>query len=177
MKTRILSISLLFVLLAPALIIGSWLNYQKSVVRHNVKWKMAEGMDKNKLTLLKFTKEESVTNLRWKHAKEFEYKGEMYDVVVKEVVEDTIHYWCWWDHEETKLNKQLAQLVNEALTTNPQKKEKEERLISFYKSMFWADIFSCDLTALIPESQSESFHLISFSAISFSPSTPPPKSV
>ncbi|PTB91022.1 hypothetical protein C9994_16285, partial [Marivirga lumbricoides] len=108
------SISLFIILFAPGLITYSWLSHQKRAVKHEVKWKMIAGMDKNELVLLKFTSEEAKV-LKWEHAKEFEYQNEMYDVVEQQTIGDTTYYWCWWDHEETALNKQLSLLVVKAL--------------------------------------------------------------
>ena len=58
---------------------------------------MIAGIDKSELVLFKFSKEETTTKLNWKHAKEFEFNQQMYDVVEKQVSKDSIHYWCWWD--------------------------------------------------------------------------------
>ena len=97
---------------------------------------MIEGMDKKNLVLLKFTKAENGTKLNWKHAKEFEYKGQMYDVVEKKIDGDTLSYWCWWDNEETGLNKKLANLISDILGNNKQNKESNKRLVQFFKSLY-----------------------------------------
>lgn len=97
---------------------------------------MIQGIDKEELVLLKFTSEEAKNALKWKHAKEFEFRQQMYDIVETKVVGDTTYYWCWWDHEETKLNKQLSLLVAKALNSNPQKKEKEDWLSTYFKSFY-----------------------------------------
>lgn len=93
-------------------------------------------MDKKELVLLKFTKAEKETKLRWKHSKEFEFKGQMYDVVESEISGDTLFYRCWWDNEETKLNKKLTNLVSDILGNNQQNKENNKRLVQFFKSLY-----------------------------------------
>jgi len=115
------------------------LQYQKKQVRKAVKWKMITGIDKEELVLLKFTEKEKQSLLNWKHDREFEYKGEMYDIVEIELKNDTTYYWCWWDHEETRLNKQLSELIWFKVTDNPKNKENQKRLSIFFKSLYFAE--------------------------------------
>jgi hypothetical protein len=137
LKQKFVGISLFFCLVAPLVATFTCLHYQKSLVRKEVKHQMIAGMDKDELVLLKFTKEESQTKLRWEHSKEFEYNSQMYDIAEKEIKGDTIYYWCWWDHEETRLNRQLDDLVANVLGNNPQKRERQEKLVEFYKKLYW----------------------------------------
>lgn len=99
---------------------------------------MIAGLEKEELVLLKFTEEEKSTKLYWKHAKEFRYNDEMYDIVSSEKDGDTTYYWCWWDHEETVLSKRLAQLVNNVLGDNPQQSDHSLQLLKFFKSLFFS---------------------------------------
>lgn len=114
----------------------TFLQYQKKQIKREVKWKMIAGIDKNELVLLKFTEEEIQTELRWEHSKEFEYKDQMYDIVEKWVQSDTIYFWCWWDHEETKLNKQLDGLLANVLGNDQQRQEKKNQLADFFKKLY-----------------------------------------
>jgi hypothetical protein len=118
-----------------------WLNYQKKQVKREVKWKIIEGIDKSELVLIHLIKNEAAEKLDWEHSREFEYEGEMYDVVEFEETKDSVKYWCWWDYEETTLNKNLAAVVHNLLGNHPDKKEKEQKLISFYQSLFSEKIF------------------------------------
>ena len=115
------------------------LKMQKKQVKREVKRKIIAGIDKSELVLLKFTHVEKNAKLRWEHAKEFEYNGEMYDVVESKVAGDTNYYWCWWDNEETTLCKKLDELLYFALGHNPKKQENQKRLLNFYKSLFFAE--------------------------------------
>lgn len=121
-----------------------FLKYQKKLVKKEIKRKIIAGLDKQELVLLKFSTKETQTLLRWEHAKEFEFKGEMYDVVETKITSDSIHYWCWWDFEETALNKKLFELTSLALNNNPQKKETQNQLINFYKSLFFENFYGSD---------------------------------
>lgn len=175
MRTRIASVSLIFILIAPALMTYLWLQHQKQIVKHEVKRMIIKGIDIDELELLKFTKQESINKLKWEHSKEFEYNHKMYDVVKVEEVGDSIYYWCWLDREETKLNNQLADLVKNVLSTNPQKKEKQEHLFSFYKSLYCSESFNWQLRLSYIDNIQNTFYLNANYIYPFPPPTPPPK--
>lgn len=137
MKRRIIGIFFLCCFIAPAVTTYYSLEYQKKLVKKAVKWKMIEGLDKEELVLLKFTEFEKQTELKWKHSREFEYKGEMYDIVDSYIVGDTTYYHLWWDHEETKLNRQLNDLVSNLFGNSPRNQEAEKNLSSFYHSLYF----------------------------------------
>ena len=77
-------------LIAPAVVTYSWLQQRKRVVKKEVKWKMIVGIDKSELVLLKFSKAAMASKLKWKHAKEFEFNNQMYDIGDKVVSKDSI---------------------------------------------------------------------------------------
>ncbi len=105
---------------------------------------MIAGIDCAELVPLAFSKKDAATKLKWKHSKEFEYQGEMYDIVYTDTVgNDSLQYWLFWDHEETKLNRQLASLVANALGTDPVNQKKNAQFNHFAK-----DIFCMDISAL-----------------------------
>ena len=128
--------------MAPAAVTYIWLQHRKAVVRKEVKWKMIAGIDKSELVYFQFSQKESKKKLKWKHSKEFEFNGEMYDVVKKITSSNSIQYWCWWDHEETKLSKQLSKLLVGAFQSDVPSKDKKQQIVSFYKSLFCTEVFS-----------------------------------
>ncbi|GJM36310.1 MAG: hypothetical protein DHS20C18_53110 [Saprospiraceae bacterium] len=132
-------------LTAPMLGTYVWLQYQKETIRHEVKKQLLAGMDKEELVLLKFSKKDS-RQLEWEHDREFGYQGQMYDIVSQEAIGDTMHYWCWWDEAESKIKREINQLVARALQQNPQNKQQQERLIDFYKNLYHADLASWQIS-------------------------------
>lgn len=168
---------LILFFIAPLATTYVFLNFQKLQVKKQVKREILAGMDKNQLVLLKFTKEEIKNRFIWKHSKEFEYKGEMYDVIETETYGDTTCYWLWSDNKETFLNKQLDQLVAIALGNNPKNKENQKRLHVFLKSLFFSDNENI-ITTYFNESKNN-FHFIPvfYQSFSISPPLPPPKKV
>lgn len=166
---------LILFFIAPLATTYVFLNFQKLQVKKEVKREILAGMDKNELVLLKFTKDEIKNQLNWKHSKEFEYKGEMYDVIKTETLGDTTYYWLWCDNKETFLNKQLDQLVAIALGNNPKNQENQKRLHKFLKSLFFSDDKN-NITTYFNE-RKNNFRFISefYPSFSISPPFPPPK--
>ena len=97
---------------------------------------MMQGMGKERLVRLAFTKGQVDTLLRWEHAREFEFQNQMYDVLEQKNQGDSIVYWCWWDQEETLLNRNLDDLANKAFTKDPQKQKAQDQLFQFLKSIY-----------------------------------------
>lgn len=152
------------------------LKNQQKQVKREVKWKMIEGVDRSELVLFKFTEEDKKLQLNWKHSKEFEYKGEMYDIAESEFHGDTTYYWCWWDYEETALNKQLDQLFSFALGNSPTHKQNQEKIIQIFKSLYFIEEDSV-ISVCCLESSNSLFdaYRLNYSSHFISPNSPPPK--
>ena len=131
---------MLLLLIAPAVVTYTWIQQRKRVIKKEVKWKLIAGIDKSELVLLKFSKQEIHTKLDWKHSKEFEYNTQMYDIVEKQNINDSVYYWCWWDFEETKLNKQLRTLLVSVYKNDIPFKKKQSEILDFYKSLYFFHI-------------------------------------
>lgn len=168
------NILLLACLTLPFIGSVSWLNYQKKKVKHRIKHEIIAGIDKNELVSLTFTLEEVKIKVNWKHAKEFRYNDNMYDVVEADTCDNIVTYWCWWDSEETKLNKQLKKLLAHFLRTNTQNKETKTQLANFYDSLYYS---YCKVwKASINKHQKIQFTLYSnnYESLNIAPSNPPP---
>ena len=136
LKHKLLSIMLLLTLVVP--LVGTYwvLQKRKKIVRKEIKWKIIEGIDKKELVCLSFSKTDVEFKLKWKHSKEFEFEGEMYDIVEKQESKDSFSYWCWWDYEETQLNKSLSNVVGKTLQNDPYNKLNKNKLLVFFKSLY-----------------------------------------
>jgi hypothetical protein len=151
-----------------------FLKQQKRMVKKEIKKQIIAGIDKNELVCLIFANTEVQTGLRWEHAKEFEFNGEMYDVVESETIGDSTHFWCWWDHEETKLNIRLRRLVADHINSDPLSKRRQERLDNFLKSLFAEGSFQW-LTSPDPLPEFHMRPVSYYLSICISPASPPPK--
>lgn len=88
--------------------------------------------DKSLLSFIHLSNQEAETELEWEHPWEFKYKDFKYDVLEKNGSSDSSFFVCWKDAEETKVDEQLALLVN----SNPQQKENN-KLIEDYLSRLY----------------------------------------
>lgn len=175
MRIKLKSILLLFILVAPLLIPYCWLQYEKSIAQDEAERLIVEGIDNNDLVLIKFTKEESLTEVRWKHEGEFEYNQKMFDIVDRQIIGDTIYYSCWWDKEETIIMLQLAELGSKIFDYDPLKKEKQERLVSFFFPLYVSEGFNWSPIPLWKDNRQSFIYLVSFPSSFFQPQIPPPK--
>lgn len=143
-------------------------------VRKAVKHMMIENVDRSELVLLSFSHEEIKTTLRWKHAKEFEFNHHMYDIIESKSTTDSVHYWCWWDHEETHLHKQLDQLMANLLLHDPAQQSKQNTLTDFFKSLYCSSQSHTSHLQLESTSQClpDKTHLLYM--LHVSPPSPPP---
>jgi len=162
-------------LLAPLIGGGFYFVYRRNAVRREVKHMMKTKASKDDLVEFNFTKAEIENELKWKHSKEFEYKGVMYDIIEVNENGDLTQYWCWKDEKETHLNKQLIHLTNYALGHDLPFKNQKQQLKTFVKSLFaenWTQ-FQCQLFG----KNNNNYAHYSEGVITpfFTPPCPPPK--
>lgn len=177
MTGKLLGLLLVLTFIAPVATSFVVLKHQKKQVKREIKWRIIAGIEKEELVLLKFSSEEKKTTLDWKHAKEFGFQGEMYDIVESKIEGDTTWYWCWWDHEETKLNKQLSKLVSLALGNDPKRQENQKNLQNFFKSLYF--LGSTETSVLPVEDKNTDYFSTPnlYRSNWVSPPAPPPKLV
>lgn len=144
-RQRGIAFFLTLCLMAPLVLTYAVLKLRQYEVKENVEASILAGIDKAELVLHKFLKSEVDSLVEWEHDREFEYKGQMYDVVNIEDHGDSIYYYTWWDKAETRIKNQLRQLVAEALTLDPRNQEDQSRLADFLKSLY-ADSYSVTQT-------------------------------
>ncbi|MFZ2055368.1 MAG: hypothetical protein WAU81_14365 [Candidatus Aminicenantales bacterium] len=145
------------------------------MVKKEVKKYIVQGIENDNLVVLRFSKEETETLLQWENSREFEYNGQMYDVVQTWTVGDTVYYRCWWDREETKLNRRLRELAARALGKAPKIGQQSDPWSSSPKVLFCAGTNERKIMtpALFPQ-PSWAF-ADSYSSIVIQPPKPPPR--
>ncbi len=95
----------------PFGLVTTLLQLEKASIRRVVKHQLMESENDRDFVLLTIANQDLNTLLEWEHEREFEYLGEMYDVVRSETRTDSTYFVLWWDHDETEINKKLARLV------------------------------------------------------------------
>jgi len=170
---------LICILLVLADSVGSmmlWLQWKIDGVKAQVESHIISTVSEDKLVLLKFSKEESEMLVRWEHPREFEYKRQMYDVVRKKTVGDTIYFWCWWDREETQLKREMERIASRFLGAFPEQKVEERPKLSRHCECFPAtDPYKfCISQDFVSWEYGMRLNYLSFSP---QPPTPPPRLV
>lgn len=150
------------------------LHYQKRLVRKEVKRAIMDGMGTEQLVLLRFTRAEADQKLRWEHSKEFEYDGQMYDVVYKAYCGDTTEYWCWWDHEESELERELDALLAGAFGNHPGAQKKHQQVIKLLKGLYYEDPEVWVATTPVAEKVTAPHYMERGHLVSMRPPSPPP---
>lgn len=107
------------------------------MVKKEVKQNIIAGINKTELQILQFHHQEVDQKVEWEHSKEFEFEGKMYDVVEKEIINDSIRFFCWLDEEETELNKRLKSLLTDVYQKDVPLKMKNDLVLDFYKSLYF----------------------------------------
>jgi hypothetical protein len=163
------------VLLDPCVGSFPWLNFKRAMLKKEVRRYLTQRSESDRLAVLRFSKEETETLLRWEHSGEFEYKGQMYDVVQAWTVGDTVYYRCWQDREETKLNNRLRELAEKALEGALKIGQRADPWSGSAKVLFpaGADKEKILTPALSP--QSVRAFADSYSSIVIPPPKPPPR--
>jgi hypothetical protein len=168
-------ILLLLILTAPFLGTYIFIQYKKNNIRKEVTGLIIEGLAEKNLVLLKFTREESETGLTWKHSREFEYNGQMYDIVDQSQSGDSVFYTCYKDHKETRLNAKKEKLIARAIGQDPVQKNQTERLKNLFNTVYSRDAFAWKPDPPQPTNIHYSLFTIHYSLFTQSPPSPPPK--
>lgn len=174
MKRTTIVISFLSFLILPIVLVLSFFYYQKYTVKQNIKHQLVSKISKNELLHLKFSVIDSQTKLFWEHSKEFEFNGEMYDVVKQENHGDSISYYCILDNEETALNQEINKLVFLFLNQNNQEKESKNKLKEFYKNLY---LSQCNALLIKSDLINQKFDFLfcAFPLVHQFPNVPPPR--
>ncbi len=150
------------------------LHIQKWRIKKEVKAKLIQGLDKSELTHFTFSKSQIETELDWEHDREFEYKGEMYDVIERHEKGDSIEFLCWHDKAETELNQRLQRLVAKATHGSHEHHTRETQYFQFLKSL--AVEFVPQLHLSLSESQRQfASHITQYELILLDEKLKPPR--
>ena len=103
----------------PIVGVSTWIYVRKGAVRREVRRHILSRPDPTGLVLLGFSKPEAESLLRWEHSLEFEFDGQMYDIVESWTEGDRVYYRCWWDRAETRLNRILREVTARAFGAAP----------------------------------------------------------
>lgn len=121
-----------------------YLQFHKIAVQKKVKRHIMHNCSDDELVFMSFTKEEALTKLDWKHSKEFEYMGEMYDIVESEETADSVYYKLWWDKEETAINQRVKRIANSIFSQHEEQHEELATVI-LLKCLFYEALYEDEM--------------------------------
>lgn len=133
------SISLIILLIVPFWLSLTLLHFEKKEAQKEAKWAILNGLEKEKLVSLRFSRDEIKTMLKWKHDKEFRYKDIMYDIVRSEETPDSVFYWCWEDTRESLIEFEINNLLAQNDGKSGNKGELSKRLNQFFSNLYPAE--------------------------------------
>lgn len=165
---------LLFALLCPSGLAYLYFAWQKHQLKEAVKAQLLAGMDASELTELMLSRADAEALLEWEEESEFEYRGQMYDVVDITIEGDSIRYLCYRDHAESRLKQELRSLLSRPLKSDPATSDNAQRLINFYQSLFCVErpLLVCPAWK---KARPGFFYASPFGAFTEPPPVPPPE--
>lgn len=132
-------IALLSLLLIP--MVSPWLffHYKQQQIRKNIKRQIKAGVPEEDLVLLRIPIAiESGTHPDFQriHAREFRYRGMMYDIIRQETGQDTTLYWCILDVKESGLFAMLDQWSASAFRKDAQQQHHCQLWQLFWQGLY-----------------------------------------
>jgi len=127
------------------------------------------------LVLMKFSKVKADSQLEWEHPEEFEYKGQMYDVIKTHSDVDSVSYLCYHDVPESKISIKIAHLINSAQNNDPNNQQAQQRIFDFLKNCYCIEY--AEYQPISSDHQKSTFAFLLLSTISSSKKTGHPPQV
>lgn len=91
-----------------------YLQYEKGIIKNEMSECLQEYAKKDVVDII-VHKDQIHTMLTWEHEREFEFSGEMYDVISSQIMGDSITYQCLHDAKETSINKRIYSFIKSYL--------------------------------------------------------------
>jgi hypothetical protein len=132
----IVSIALLAVFVVPFFCGPTWLSVEKKQIQKHVRNHILPNVDASELLTFKFSLSDTVSQLNWKHAKEFEFQGKMFDIVERHYTGEEVTYLVWQDDEETQINTKIKLLANSIFDASSEHQNRQLSFHLFVKTLF-----------------------------------------
>ncbi|MCU0370451.1 MAG: hypothetical protein MUC31_03460 [Bacteroidales bacterium] len=158
---------------------GSYLffDYRAKTIKKEVSALILQGIREELLVNMTFSLTDADKQLNWKHAREFEYDGRMYDIVRSAAKGDSITYTCFRDHKETRLYQQKQKSIAKALGHDPLQKKQNERLRNFFSNFFVQQNQAANHILSFLSLSHYALNIKHYALVYIIPPSPPPKIV
>lgn len=168
---------LLASILVPSVSMIAWLMHHRYEIRETIELQLLTSNQEIHKVALTFSHADADRLLEWEHEREFEYQGEMYDVIKQQSSRDSITYLCIWDHAETKIKKQLNLLVMGVLQQDPLHQQQHSTLQQWLSELFFERSGQWKPTFTYVEAQHQTVWLEGSAQHTTATLTPPPEYV
>lgn len=172
MHPRLAAILLCVALVLPVGLAVLGLHQMRERVRHDVKEMLIDHLDRSALVRIALTPDDSA-RLDWEHAREFRRRGEMYDIVDREAHRDSTIYWCWHDHAESAVVRELEVLLVGGLRHERDAHRTAEHIVRLLMAL-WMTEEGVDLPDLILGEAVTNTRVVRPTSIGPAPPVPPP---
>lgn len=111
-------------------------------IRKKFKWETLNKLQDSQLTLVKVAKVlEQNPNPYFKreHNREFQFLGEMYDIVRKTAHSDTTYYYCFHDSDESEVVRDINQWMHDNFGDSSNSKDKTKAMKDAFKQPYIAN--------------------------------------
>jgi hypothetical protein len=139
-------------------------------LKENFSERYVQSQNQERIQTLVFSKSEISQVLKWEHDREFEYQGQMYDVLEIHDKGEQVEYLVWHDEEESELKEKEREYED----FDPKDQERPQSKSSFHLTFFFQEIPPTSFLKLSAE-RLESVQIETFwKNLNTLPITPPP---
>jgi hypothetical protein len=132
---------LLLALIGPIVLTYSLLQIHRYEVKERIARDLYLTNHPNQVVRLTLSRYDVTHKVKWEHAREFEYKKQMYDILELSESKDSITYVCIHDEADTRIKNELSQLVNSALDKDATHKSHKQKISIQMSVLFFQEAF------------------------------------
>lgn len=163
-------------LFVPLVLTGTWMQVRLRISRHHAKSEIKAGLSEDEKVRLTFSLDEIYTVLNWEHSREFEYKGEMYDILEQDTLGDSILYVCFHDVDETFSKKMIKWMAEKQRKGDNPNALPDFKWNSFFANLIYESDRSSDAELLYARSTKvNANYQRNILEYSITPPSPPPR--
>lgn len=149
--SAIVSLLFLALLILPMVVMQYHLRKQIRSIKHEVQNAILQGLPKEDLRIFHFTPLEQ-KQLQWEHEHEFEWHGQMFDVVSMQKQGNKLIIECWPDQKESALKQYMRTMWARALGSDPKHQGEKDKLYQFLSQLYFEQVQNA-LSPLLVETQ------------------------
>ncbi|MGE5846924.1 MAG: hypothetical protein ACM34O_09380 [Ignavibacteria bacterium] len=129
---QIISLLMLFLIVTHGIYHIFIFKTLQSIYKNEISERISEGPDEEELVIFNYSIETGLPNAIWIEEHEFRYKMHMYDVVKKEIRNDSVYLYCIMDEKESALFDAMDRILS-GLTSNS---EDSKKIVNYFNPFY-----------------------------------------